>query len=293
MGDVISSGEDVREPMPRGNSEWYVESRAGRSGSAREFEAFWDELAREAGSARDCSAEKGDLSDALHRGDPGFDEACEALRKVMRNKPVQHEALYRILVLCYERRGVDEVERAVEAYPEFPLIMQPAYRLIRFLIEGGGLAKIELDTQGCPIDPKRKLGLSIDQADDLVASVVLETTEVGRAVADDLAPLKRMRRLFERFPDRVGLYADVLEFCCEPRTYAEVERTLTAERIDGIKTYNYEPGVAMKPSVFLDNLESAAAIVWSDHRWRITREGKLLLEGLRKKEKTRRSYGER
>lgn len=249
-----------------------------RLGASEEFETFWEELARDEGDAAGAANLR---PSGNAKTEEGFSSTCEALRRVMENKPLQRESLYRVLVLCQERKAVEDVERTIEGYPEFPLIMQPAYRLIRFLIDGGGLRRLEIDSAGLVVSEERKTGLSADGIDDLVEAYMLETTDVGRAIACEYAPMRRMRRLFEKFPDRVGIYADLLELCCEPCTYADVEKLIPKERVEGLRTLNYEPGCLMKPSVFVDNLESSGALVWMDHRWHTTSEGKLVLRRLR------------
>lgn len=240
--------------------------------SQEEFEAFWEELAKQVGQPVEADPTAGKPLE--------FDEAFGKLMDVMNNKPTNREVLRRTLELCRTRRTVAEVEELMPTWPEFPLVMQPPYRMIKFLIQGGGLVQIELDAQGQPITEARKAGLTPNQVDDLIAELVVETTEVGRAVADSMAPMLRLRELFATFPDRHGLYCELLEFCKEPRTYPDIEGLLTKDKIEPIKTYNVEPGCLMKPSVFVDNLEQACGLVWFDHHWHTTEEGTLVLESL-------------
>jgi hypothetical protein len=251
-----------------------------RFASKEEFERFWNNLSAQSGDKDEFEEfDANQIGSYMEYGSvPVTEEAYDKLMSVLNNKPTNREVMRRTLVFCTTQRNLDEVEKVMQTYPEFPLVMQPPYRIVKFLIKGGGLVQYELDEEGKRITSERKAGLNENQIDDLIANYALQTTDVGKAVIETLDPAKRLRRSFEMFPDRANLFTELLEFCREPRTLADICTIITKDKIEGIKTYNYEPGCMMKPSVFIDNMEAGCGLVWYDHAWHTTEEGIQLLE---------------
>lgn len=266
---------------------------------AEEFESFWDALAAKNRRhfAIPCETEvvhDNVQSSLLSVGGfdassqlPGFgllsldvpaDQARESLAKLMSGRLNRQEIFRRTLEFCHDRREFSEVERAIEAFPEFPLASQSPYQFIKTLVEAGGLRRISLDTEGREIGLAEVKDLTEDEVDDLVSCFVLETTEAGRAIAEEHAPERRLRNLLEKFPDRGSIYRDLLsQVKARPCNYAEIEKLFAGRDFSGIATIGTEKHVALKPSVFVNNMEKAGGLVWSEGRWNITREGEALL----------------
>lgn len=241
-----------------------------------EFERFWDELAREVEEASDAvpRGEEEDDAPALT-----FDERVERLMRVVDNKASHKELLRKMLVHCQQQRALAEVEQTVQGYPEFRAAGQNPYRLIVYLVEGGGLEKLELDEEGNRVTDDCKAGLTEDEVDDLVVSYALKTTDVGRVVADRLAPKKRIKNLLSLLPERFDAYIDLLKFCQEPRSMTAIDKLLSSRDLSAMKSLNPGTSVAIKPSVFVDKMERAGGIVWKDG-WTLTEEGKAFLESV-------------
>ena len=90
-----------------------------------------------------------------------------------------------------------------------------------------------------------------------------------------------MRDLFSIFADRTSFYTQIMELCKEPRKFADIESLFAGKDLSAIKTLHPESGLAIKPTVFVDNLEKAGAIAWKDG-WMITKEGRTFLEAITK-----------
>ena len=174
------------------------------------------------------------------------------------------ELYVRMLEFCKERRALDEVERYVQGCPQFALAAQSPYRLALNLVELGALDMIELDEDGLEVTPDRKVGLDADEVDDLVASYAFETTVDGAQAAEDLSPSARFAALTGEHPDRAQVFADVLDFCEEPRSYADIAGYIVQNKAaQGLRAQNGRP---LQPSYFIDMLERAGVLEW-DGAW--------------------------
>lgn len=250
--------------------------------TAADAETFWERIIREteeedaralAGGAIVEASADAETDDGL-----SFEERYERLMKVIANKPSHREILLRTLGLCCEDQSFEAVEQAIASYPEFPAAGQNPFRLITFLIDGGGLEQIAVDAEGAAITPQRTAGMTEDEADDLIAGFRLRTTEVGRQVAEDHSVKHRMDDLFSMLSDRVPSYTELLEFCREPRAFKDIESLFAGRDLSGLRTLHPESGLAIKPSVFVDNMEKAGALVWKKDGWVLTEEGGKYLE---------------
>lgn len=209
-----------------------------------------------------------------------FEEKYEALMGVVSNKPTHREILIRVLSFCVEEKEFGVVEDAIQAYPEYPAAGQNPYRLIKYLIDGYGLDCLEIDSEGAVITPERKAELTEDELDDLIACFHLKTTEVGKKLSEDLSPHRRLTDLFSLFSDRRQFYTDLLSFCKEPRRFKDIEQLFAGRDLSGLQTLHPESGLAIKPTVFVDNMEKAGAIVWKKDGWILTKEGEAFLEAI-------------
>lgn len=283
----------------KGDEEAYQPRVQVTKKSQQEYEGFWDKLVSEGERAEhvllygnvDCEGQT-ECPEGVACGDEGasidpapeeelsFDERYEKLLNVVSNKPTHREILIRTLSFCQEQREFGVVEDAIQAYPEFPFADQNPYRLVTYLVEGGGLEVLEVDHEGLVIEEDRKVGLSEDELDDLIESFHLKTTEVGEKLANDLSPRRRLADIFSLFSDRVSFYTELLNFCKEPRKFKDIEKLFAGRDLSGLRTLHPESGLAIKPTVLVDNMEKAGALVWKKEGWILTKEGEAYLESI-------------
>lgn len=205
-----------------------------------------------------------------------FDEKFEQLKRVVCKQPSHREIYYKILDSCQQRQILSDLENEIADYPEFKLATFDQYLLITILEKNFGLSRIELDEDMQVVLSDQKEGLDEDEIDDLVAYYAFETTEVGRAFVKDYDPKGRLAQLFDLVPGRKQTYLDVMEFCQEQkRTYKDIEQLLQGKDVLWLGREGAQQ--ALQPSVFVDKLERAGGIVWSDG-WQITNRGRELLE---------------
>lgn len=200
----------------------------------------------------------------------------ESLESTVNRHPLNREIMIKVLQYCFEERALHDVEEEIQTYPEFVQCTQNPYRLVRFLVEAGGLDEVERAEDGSVVRPEDKEGLTEDEVDDLVCEVGYVTTEAGRVLVEANLPEARLHALLGLVPEREGTYREVLEFIAQtPRSYAEVKEFLAGRPvlevvIDGVRQ-------TMQPSVFVDKLERAGALVW-DGGWRLSDGGLRFLE---------------
>ena len=231
-----------------------------------------------------CDAADGDLApkaadpasapEADASAEATFEEAVAALTETVNRAPLHREIFLKLLAFCTTQRMLAEAEEAARACPEFSSVAQSPYRLIRTLVHAGGLYWLELDETGRPLTPQAKAGLTPDEIED----ATLVTTPVGEQVAEDLAPEKRLRRLFDLVPQRLTTYLDLMDFCREQRTFKEIEALLrTRPAAAFASTTSSQP---LQPSFFVDALERSGGLAWNDG-WKITERGMKVLQQLR------------
>lgn len=240
--------------------------------SEEEFERFWDELAQEVEADAQTPYKQEEPKPELT-----FEEQVDNVRKIVNSKASHKEILRKILVRCDTLCELGELERTVQGYPEYAYAAQNPYRLIIYLVDAGGLEKVDLDEELQPIAEERKEGLSVDELDDLIATYGFITTEAGRAVARELEPKKRINELLNHIPERFNTYIDLLDFCREPKTMTAIDKFLGSKDLSQFTSLNTGTSVGIKPSVFVDKMERAGGIVWKDG-WVVTSEGKEFLE---------------
>lgn len=204
-----------------------------------------------------------------------FEEAVSVLTETINRAPLHREIFLRILNFCKHQRSLGETEEAITSYPEFASVIQSPYRLIRTLANAGGLHWLELDEQGIPLTPQAKIELSPDEIDELTFSYAVVTTSVGEQAADDLAPEKRLRKLFDSIPQRLSTYLDIMDFCHENRSFKEIDALLRSR--SSIDFVSVTSGQSLQPSFFVDALERAGGLVWNDG-WKTTERGLHILK---------------
>ena len=180
------------------------------------------------------------------------------------------------LVFCETRRSIEDVEQEMATYPEFRYVDQSQRNIVAHLVNADGLDRFELDQDGNEVTPEMTEGLSEDEADELVCSYALQTTDAGKAAANELEPKKRLNALLDSIAARGGAYLDLLEFCREPRTYQAVADAMKAKGL-GLKSTNALSSLPVYPSALLAKLESTGGLVW-DEGWKLTSAGAAALK---------------
>ena len=183
------------------------------------------------------------------------------------------EVLYKLLVHCTEQRGFQETERFVAAQDEYvhSHIEQTPHALIFMLVDAGGLARISLDAEGRALDEGVLATMAEDEADDLVDSYALLTTEAGRAAATLLNPARRLRARLAEHPHRSETYRAVLALCAQsPQTLPQIEqffKDTPGLALDQVTSYH-----TLSPDYYVDRLEKCGVIVWRG-AWCATQAG--------------------
>lgn len=211
--------------------------------------------------------------------EPSFEEAVASLTETVNRTPLHREIFLKLLSFCVQQRNLCEVEEAITAYPEFCLVTQSPYGLIRTLVRSGGLCWLELNEEGNPLTLQEKDGLSIDEIGELTFGFAVVTTLVGEQVIDNLSSRKRLKQLFDVMPQRLSTYLEVMDFCCEKRSFKEIEVLLRGRM--GNAFTSASSSQALKPSYFVDALERSGGLAWDDG-WKITEKGMDVLNELRK-----------
>lgn len=226
-------------------------------------------------AAADASICVADLPDAAELT---FEEKLAALNRTVMRHPLNREILYKTLAFCAEERPLREAEDFIAALPQFGLATQNQYYLLMSLVRAFGLELIERDEADEIVTAEQKEGLTEDEVDDLVAAISFKTTEVGAYFVDYNKPSARLVDLLNLDPARTDTYAELLEFVgASPRPYSQIE-TLLAGR-PALQTVIDGRAETMQPSVFVDKLERAGALVWKDG-WTLTEEGREFLRDL-------------
>lgn len=208
-----------------------------------------------------------------------LEERLADLERAVTRHPLHREILYRTLAFCEQRRELAAIEDEIASYPEFRRAVQDQYHLIQTLEQAGGLIRTPLDADGADVTSERLEGLTEDEADDLIATYAFATTDAGRAFVERHAPKARLVELMGLVPERKDTYVELMAFIEEkPRTYADICALLKG-RPALVRTTSDGELQTMQPSVFLDKLEAAGGVEWSDG-WVLTDEGRQFLDEL-------------
>lgn len=234
-----------------------------------------DEAAAEA--AMDVAAlVADDLPDAAELT---FEEKLAELNRTVMRHPLNREILYKTLAFCAEERPLREAEDFIAALPQFERATQNQFYMLMSLVRSYGLDMIERDEEGNRVLPEQKDGLSEDEVDDLVAEISFKSTDVGDWFVDYNKPSARLVDLLHLVPERTDTYIELLEFVeAAPRPYGQIEELLLGS--SALQTVIDGRVETMQPSVFVDKLERAGALVWKEG-WTLTEEGREFLEDLK------------
>lgn len=234
---------------------------------------------------RECDIADGAIDDASARAEElpcaaelTFEEKLAALNRTVMRHPLNREILYKALAFCAEERPLREAEDFIAALPQFETCTQNQYYLLTSLVKAHGLEMVERDEAGDVVTAEMKEGLDEDEIDDLVAAISFKTTEVGDYFVEYNRPAARLVDLLHLAPERTDTYIELLEFIGEaPRTYPAIEGLLAGRPV--LETVIDGRRETMQPSVFVDKLERAGALVWKDG-WTLTEEGREFLRDL-------------
>lgn len=208
-----------------------------------------------------------------------FARRVERLERAVGRHPLHREINVEILRFCQGQRVLHEVEEHVAAMPQFAQATLDPYHLVANMERAGGLERFALDADGAIVTDARLEGLTEDQADDLIADYAFQTTEEGEQVVADASPQARIDDLLGADPGMVDTYADLLSFFEEGgRSYDSVCE-LMRDSSALLRVMGDGSVQRMQPSVFVDRLERAGAIVW-DEGWGLTEGGRAALARL-------------
>lgn len=213
-----------------------------------------------------------DASPPAEQAPVSREQQLERLRKTVARQPLHREILYKILVRAEDFCTLRQLEDYVAMLPQFAEATEPQYELIQYLVRAGGIDEYELDAQGAIVQEQRKAGLSEDELDDLVCTWGYRTSALGRQVAQEMRPARRLDSLLSEHPEWAEALLDTLGFLDEKRELGEVG--------DFLKTLclTAPDGAMLQPGVFVDKLEKAGVIVWQDG-WVISEDGRQCLAG--------------
>lgn len=235
------------------------------------------DVARESDSLDDIQVSE---ADAGYIDPVVFGRMVAKVTEAVTRNPLQRELFYKVLSFCQESKPLREIEQMVMALPGFERTSANAYHFIAVMENAGGLERFELDDEGDVVDDARKVGLTEDEVDDLVAEYAFMTTPAGQAVVEQHTPRARIIELLGLVPERRDTYIELMEFLAEePRTYNEVTQLLDGRDVLWHLDSKGNPEL-MQPSVFLDKLHDAAAIEWHQG-WQLSEEGHAYLDELK------------
>ncbi len=211
--------------------------------------------------------------DRLGRSPSTPEEAADAVVSCVCAQNPLREVLYKLLEHCASQRAFHEAEEFVATQDEYVYshIEQTPHALIFMLLDAGGLKRIPLDADGRPLDEGMLANLPEDEADDLVDSCALLTTEAGRSAAALLAPARRLRARLAEHPHRSETYRAVLSLCSQsPQTLPQIEqffKDTPGLALDQVTSYH-----TLSPDYYVDRLEKCGVIVWRG-AWCATQAG--------------------
>lgn len=187
------------------------------------------------------------------------------------------EIFYKILAFCQEERPYEQVERFIQESDEYVYshIIQSPVALIEVMVRSFGLVKTAFDSNGNAVDQKLLASLTPDEADDIVCSSTLKTSEAGYAVIEALAPSKRFEAQLARNRGRIETFIAILGFCAqEPRKFPVIKAFYDAH--DEFEKDTAVDSQALACDFYVDKLEKAGMLVWRG-QWEVTDEGRQML----------------
>ena len=218
-------------------------------------------------------------------------ENYEAVRKALLANRANTLALLGCLRETLEERPFREAEEALAGSRAMALTTQTPHALYAMLLKCGAVEAIEVseesdvDANGSLSDGTKAPEV-VDAADggedvgardplddpcsdlpDQPVDYMLRTTEIGRAVLDELEPAKRFSERLAAEPDGYGdAYDRVLALCETGASKADIEEALAGHAALSFPKQIY-------PGYFISKLETVDGISW-DGTWRTTEAGR-------------------
>ena len=210
---------------------------------------------------------------------PSPEERYQRGRMLFLHNPAYIHVFLDTVAACDgEIRTLNELEERISALPGYAKLKNPPYFPVSWLRDAGVLEELYLDAEGKVYEAKDIEALDEDAFDDLVAQYAYRTTDLGRNLAQEFSPARRLAELFEHEPARKEVYLELMTFLCKKRSFPEVEQHL---RVHDPQILTTEDGTKIQPSMFVDKLGAAGAVSF-DGGWMITAEGKEMLEAIGK-----------
>ena len=223
--------------------------------------------------------------------EPSSDEKLAELQYAIARQPLLREILYKTLQFCRVEANLETLEKEVASFPEYATCRYSAVALANILVKHYGLKLVEHSSDGSVVQEADKKGLSEDEVDDLVAFVSYVTTPEGEVLVEQHEPAFRLAQLLEVDSSYDAVYQELLEYLYEqPRSYNDVKNHFKNEPLSShIVGGNLQ---SMQPSVFVDRLERAGAIVWNGG-WTLSDAGMEYVEKFTVHKAVNRSFDER
>jgi DNA-binding transcriptional ArsR family regulator len=162
-------------------------------------------------------------------------------------EPAYRWVFYKILKFCETPRPVSQVEEAMRSFPEMANSAHSSALLLSWLEQVGAIEKVFVGR---------------DEGS-------WQTTPAGRKVAEEESPEKKILTLFSAEPACREIYKQVLNFCRTPRTRSDIEDLLDGKpRLEKL---------GVRPIFFVERLEDAGGLEWTQKSWCTTQAGTQLL----------------
>jgi hypothetical protein len=156
------------------------------------------------------------------------------------------QVFYKIMRFCMDPHPFMRVQEEILSYPEMETALQPADVLLKWLENAGGIVQFTEGEEGR-----------------------WRTTEVGKKIVAQEAPMKKIQSLLDDEPDFREVFLELLAFCETPHTIAEIKDAFKGKPILSERN--------VYPAYFVHTLEEFGGLIWKDKEWRTTEAGKGVL----------------
>lgn len=193
-----------------------------------------------------------------------------ALESALTREPAKRELYLAALAFAAsasERVDRFSIETAIDQRPERAAFFQPAGSLVDALVDFGALDE-KLPEPEYDEDTEEEF---ID-----MAKATYGLTSEGLAALEELSPRARLAALFACEPERAAGFGSLMIFCDgQARTRREIDELL-APFCESEENTRHVSAAAIYPSYYVDRLERAGALQWSDG-WTTTEEAHAFL----------------
>lgn len=212
-------------------------------------------------------AENRDLSRGSGmQGDEAAFEACVARGSELLSQNPSRRPLLRKALQLMTDGPVDlrVIERTLADDPRCAKGKLAPYFYAQWLADAGIAVRYDTDANGDVVHRADYPDLDDDAFDDMLEGFAYQVTDAGREVLRRFSASVRLRELFEHEPQRQAVYEDVLAFLTERHHLGQIEAYVRA--LPSYAVLDQQGGGAPSPSVFVDKLSDAGAIVF-DGGW--------------------------